>query len=41
MDEEEKIGSDYSVNLVVETDLDLSQTIDLEDTVDYVALNAL
>tara|TARA_B110000259_G_C13719795_1_gene283968 strand:+ start:220 stop:525 length:306 start_codon:yes stop_codon:yes gene_type:complete len=39
MEEEEKIGSDYTVNVVVETDLRLSSKSDaLEDTVDYVAL---
>ena len=39
MDEEEKIGSDYVVNLVVDTDLSrLQKQINLADTVDYVAL---
>ena len=39
MEEEEKIGSDYIVNVVVETDLKKpSKTDSLEDTVDYVAL---
>ena len=39
MEEEAKIGSDYIVNAVVKTDLDLSaQTDDLKDTVDYVAI---
>ena len=39
MEEEEKIGSDYIVNVVVETDLKKSSKTDsLEDTVDYVAL---
>lgn len=42
MDEEEKIGSDYVVNLVVDTDLNRSsKTDDLKDTVDYVALHAI
>ena len=42
MDEEEKIGSDYVVNIVVNTDLDLSsKTDDLKDTVDYVSLHAI
>ena len=42
MDEEEKIGSDYIVNLVVKTNLDKSSKSDqLKDTVDYVALNAI
>ena len=37
--EEEKIGGDYIVNLVVNTDLSLSSVTDkLEDTVDYVSL---
>ncbi len=39
MDEEAKIGSDYIVNAVVNTNLDVSaQTDDLKDTVDYVAI---
>ena len=39
MEEEEKIGSDYVVNVRLETILDKSaQTDRLEDTVDYVAL---
>ena len=39
MEEEEKIGSEYIVNVVVETDLKKSSKTDsLEDTVDYVAL---
>ena len=39
MEEEEKIGSDYIVNVVVETNLKKSSKTDsLEDTVDYVAL---
>ena len=38
--EEGKIGSDYSVNLEVKTDLRKSALSDnLEDTVDYVLLN--
>ena len=40
--EEAKIGSDYIVNAVVKTDLDLSaQTDDLKDTVDYVAIYSI
>tara|TARA_B100000579_G_C22471825_1_gene683738 strand:+ start:231 stop:656 length:426 start_codon:yes stop_codon:yes gene_type:complete len=40
--EEEKIGSDYIVNLNVNTDLSLSSVTDkLEDTVDYVSLLAI
>ena len=39
MEEEEKIGSDYIDNVVVETNLKKSSKTDsLEDTVDYVAL---
>ncbi len=42
LEEESKIGSDYLVNLTVETDLEKSSgTDDLKDTVDYVALYAL
>jgi len=42
MDEEEKIGSDYVVNLVVTTSLERSsKTDDLKDTVDYVELHAI
>ena len=42
MDEEEKIGSDYIVNVVVKTNLDKSSNSDqLKDTVDYVALHAI
>ena len=42
MSEEEKIGGDYIVNLVVNTDLSLSSVTDkLEDTVDYVSLLAI
>ena len=40
MDEEEKIGSDYIVNLTVAADLERSSKSDrLLDTVDYVALH--
>lgn len=40
--EEEKIGSDYIVNLNVNTDLSRSSVTDnLEDTVDYVSLLAI
>ena len=40
--EESKIGSDYRVDLVVETDLTKSSLSDeLADTVDYVHLNAI
>lgn len=39
MEEEAKIGSDYIVNAVVKTNLEVSaQTDRLEDTVDYVAI---
>ena len=42
MDEEEKIGSDYVVNVVVDTNLDQSSKSDqLKDTVDYVALHSI
>ncbi|MEK9612290.1 MAG: dihydroneopterin aldolase [Flavobacteriaceae bacterium] len=42
MDEEEKIGSDYIINLVVDTDLSKSSLSDrLKDTVDYVSLHAI
>ncbi|MDA9572293.1 dihydroneopterin aldolase [Flavobacteriaceae bacterium] len=42
MDEEKKIGSDYIVNVVVDTDLSQSSKSDeLKDTVDYVSLNAI
>ena len=42
MIEEEKIGSDYIVNLTVNADLSLSSVTDkLEDTVDYVSLLAI
>jgi len=40
--EEGKIGSDYTVNLEVKTDLRKSSTTDdLNDTVDYVVLNRI
>jgi dihydroneopterin aldolase len=40
--EEGKIGSDYTVNLEVKTDLRKSSISDnLEDTVDYVLLNSI
>tara|TARA_A100001015_G_C14608398_1_gene563238 strand:+ start:235 stop:609 length:375 start_codon:yes stop_codon:yes gene_type:complete len=42
MDEEEKIGSDYVVNLAIDADLNLSSKSDnLKDTVDYVSLHAI
>lgn len=42
MDEEEKIGSDYVVNLVIDADLNLSsQSDNLKDTVDYVSLHTI
>ena len=42
MDEEEKIGSDYVVNLKVKTDLSVSSRSDiLSDTVDYVSLHSI
>ena len=42
MDEEEKIGSDYVVNVFVDTDLSHSSlSDDLKDTVDYVALHTI
>jgi len=42
MDEEEKIWSDYVVNVFVDTDLSRSSlSDDLKDTVDYVALHAI
>ena len=42
MDEEEKIGSDYVVNLAIDVDLNLSsQSDNLKDTVDYVSLHAI
>ncbi len=40
--EEEKIGSDYRVDLEVKTDLrKSSETDELSDTVDYVVLNTI
>ena len=42
MDEEKKIGSDYVVNIVVDTDINLSSKTDsIKDTVDYVALHTI
>ena len=42
LDEEEKIGSDYVVNLAIDADLNLSsQSDNLKDTVDYVSLHAI
>ena len=42
MDEEKKIGSDYVVNLVIDSDLNMSsQSDNLKDTVDYVSLYAI
>ena len=42
MDEEEKIGSDYVVNLTIDADLNVSsQSDNLKDTVDYVSLHAI
>ncbi len=42
MDEEKKIGSDYVIDLVVDTDLEASAKSDkLSDTVDYVALHSI
>jgi dihydroneopterin aldolase len=42
MDEEEKIGSDYVVNVVVHTNLEKSSSTDaLCDTVDYVSLHVI
>ena len=42
MDEEERIGSDYIVNLEVETNMVQPSKSDLlEDAVDYVSLNAI
>ena len=42
MDEEEKIGSDYIVQLEAEADMNLAAASDrLEDAVDYVTLNAI
>ena len=40
--EETKIGSDYRVDLLVKSDLEMSsETDDLNDTVDYVLLNRI
>jgi len=40
MEEEEKIGSDYIVNLEVDAPMEMaSRTDELEDAVDYVSLN--
>ena len=42
MDEESRIGGDYIVDIVVDTNLSLSSRSDnLGDTVDYVALHAI
>lgn len=42
LEEEKKIGSDYIVNLTVDTDLNISSKTDLlADTVDYVHLNRI
>ncbi|MBL6658283.1 MAG: dihydroneopterin aldolase [Flavobacteriales bacterium] len=42
LDEERKIGSDYEVNVTVETDLQTSSISDkLADTVDYVSINSI
>ena len=42
LDEEEKIGSDYVVNLAIDADLNVSsQSDNLKDTVDYVSLHAI
>lgn len=42
MDEEERIGSDYIVNLEVEANMDLAAKSDkLDNAVDYVTLNAI
>lgn len=42
LSEEEKIGSDYLVNLTVEADLsEASRSDSLKDTVDYVHLNKI
>ena len=42
MDEEEKIGSDYIVNVVLkQTLINRLKSDQLEDTVDYVALHAI
>ena len=42
MDEEARIGGDYIVNVVLDTDFSRScESDDLEDTVDYVAVHAI
>ena len=42
LDEEARIGSDYSVDLEIETNFDTSRKTDeLADTVDYVHLNKI
>ena len=42
MEEEEKIGSDYNLNLEVDAPMGVaSRTDELEDAVDYVSLNAI
>ena len=42
LDEEARIGSEYSVDITVNADLSTSaQTDDLNDTVDYVLLNKI
>ena len=42
MPEETLIGSDYEVNVVVESNLDTSsESDDLSDTVDYVSIHAI
>ena len=42
LEEEAKIGSDYSVNLTIKTNLEpSSKTDELTDTVDYVDLNRI
>ena len=42
MNEEEKIGSDYIVNVTVDTNLSESAMSDnLKDTVDYVSINTI
>ena len=42
LSEEEKIGSDYLVNLSVDANLlHAAQTDELDDTVDYVSLNSI
>ena len=42
LDEETKIGSDYEVNVIVESDIALSSISDnLAHTVDYVSINAI